>query len=132
MLHAFACKAGALILRMQQTAGSSVSATTQVFKGLAPSNRFVYEDSVPTSPRPDGGGRIAADAKRYNVDLFHRFAVMRYWNEMRHISFRQSVSPDGLHMNDWSYGCMATLLATAIADAAMRGPQTAQIPLARQ
>jgi acyl-CoA thioesterase I len=77
-------------------------------------------------------GRIAADAKRYNVDLFHRFAVMRYWNETRHISFRQSVSPDGLHMNDWSYGCMATLLATAIADAATRGPQTAQIPLARR
>jgi hypothetical protein len=35
MLHAFACRAGALILRMKQTAGFSVSATAQALKGLA-------------------------------------------------------------------------------------------------
>jgi len=70
---------------------------------------------------------IAAAAKRDNVDLFHRFAVMREWTEVRHISFGQSLSPDGLHLNDWSYGCVAKLLAGAIADAATRTPQTAGV-----
>jgi acyl-CoA thioesterase I len=70
---------------------------------------------------------IAAAAKRENVDLFRRFAVMRDWTEARHISFQQSLAPDGLHLNDWSYSCVAKLLAGAIADAATRAPQTAGI-----
>ena len=68
---------------------------------------------------------IAAAAKRQNIDLFRRFAVMRYWREIRHVAFARSLAPDGLHMNDWSYGCMANLLASAIADASTRAPQTA-------
>jgi acyl-CoA thioesterase I len=72
-------------------------------------------------------GVIGAVAKRDNVDLFRRFAVMREWTQARRISFQQSVSADGLHMNDWSYGCMAKLLAGAIADAATRVPQTAGV-----
>src|SRR6266536_5150957 len=47
-------------------------------------------------------GLISAVAKRDNVDLFRRFAVMREWSETRHVSFQQSLAPDGLHMNDWS------------------------------
>ena len=39
-------------------------------------------------------GLIAAAAKRGNVDLFRRFAVMREWSQARHISFQQSVAPD--------------------------------------
>ena len=31
-----------------------------------------------------------------------------------------SSSPDHLHMNDWSYACVAKLLAGAIAEAATR------------
>src|SRR6266516_11347 len=72
-------------------------------------------------------GLISAVAKRDNVDLFCRFAVMREWSETRHVSFQQSLAPDGLHMNDWSYSCMAKLLASAIADAATRVPQTAGV-----
>jgi len=72
-------------------------------------------------------GLISAVAKRDNVDLFRRFAVMREWSETRHVSFQQSLAPDGLHMNDWSYSCMAKLLASAIADAATRVPQTAGV-----
>jgi lysophospholipase L1-like esterase len=75
-------------------------------------------------------GLISAVAKRDNVDLFHRFAMMREWSETRHISFQQSLAPDGLHMNDWSYGCMAKLLAGAVADAATRIPQTAGVSTA--
>jgi len=73
---------------------------------------------------------IAAAAKRDNVDLFRRFAVMREWSETRHISFQQSLAADGLHLNDWSYGCMAKLLASAIADAVTRVPQTAGVSTA--
>jgi hypothetical protein len=38
------------------------------------------------------------------------------------------VSPDGLHMNDWSYACLAKGLALAIAEAATRPMATAAGP----
>ena len=63
---------------------------------------------------------IAAMAKTENVDLFRRFAVMKRWYDADHMSFDSFVSPDGLHMNDWSYACMAKILAMAIAEAARR------------
>jgi acyl-CoA thioesterase I len=64
--------------------------------------------------------QIAAAAKEENVDLFRRFAVMRSWFEVQHLPFDTFVSPDGLHMNDWGYACVAKLLATGIAEAATR------------
>jgi acyl-CoA thioesterase I len=71
---------------------------------------------------------LSASAKLENVNLFRRFAVMRYWNETNHVPFEQFVTADGLHMNDWGYQCMAKLLAGAIGDAATRIPQTAHVP----
>ena len=68
---------------------------------------------------------IAAAAKRDNVDLFQRYAVMRDWSLVRHIPSAKSIAPDGLHLNDWSYACVAKLLAGSIAEAATRMPQTA-------
>jgi acyl-CoA thioesterase-1 len=64
-------------------------------------------------------------AKRENVPTFQRFEVMRHWHEKAAIPFSAFLSPDGLHMNDWSYGCVAKLLAHAIVDAAARGSLTA-------
>jgi lysophospholipase L1-like esterase len=64
--------------------------------------------------------QIATAAKVQNVDLFRRFAVMRDWHDVQHLSFDKFVSPDQLHMNDWSYACMAKLLGGAIAEAASR------------
>jgi hypothetical protein len=64
--------------------------------------------------------QIALASKQENVDLFQRFAVMRDWHNVQHLSFDIFVSPDRLHMNDWSYACLAKLLGTAIAEAAMR------------
>jgi acyl-CoA thioesterase I len=64
--------------------------------------------------------QIALAAKEANVDLFNRFALMREWHEVQHIPFDAFVSPDELHMNDWSYSCVAKLLAAAIAEAATR------------
>jgi acyl-CoA thioesterase I len=64
--------------------------------------------------------QIAIAAKEENVDLFRRFAVMRDWHDAQHLSFDTFVSPDHLHMNDWSYACVAKLLGTAIAEATAR------------
>jgi hypothetical protein len=63
---------------------------------------------------------ISTTAKREDVDLFRRFDVMRHWHDVDHLSFDIFVSPDGLHMNDWSYACMAKGLGSSIAEAAQR------------
>jgi lysophospholipase L1-like esterase len=63
---------------------------------------------------------IATTAKLENVDLFRRFDVMKHWREADHMAFESFVSPDGLHMNDWSYACMAKGLGLAIAEAVQR------------
>jgi len=63
---------------------------------------------------------ISATAKREDVDVFRRFDVMRHWHDVDNLSFETFVSPDGLHMNDWSYACMANGLGNAIAEAAQR------------
>jgi lysophospholipase L1-like esterase len=68
---------------------------------------------------------IHLTAKEANVDLFERFAVMRYWRLTEDIPFAAFLSPDELHMNDWSYGCIAKLLAHAIQEAATRTTVTA-------
>jgi acyl-CoA thioesterase-1 len=71
---------------------------------------------------------ISATAKSSSVELFDRFAVMKYWRETANIPFETFLSPDLLHMNDWGYDCVAQLLANAIADAATRAPLTAGVP----
>jgi lysophospholipase L1-like esterase len=63
---------------------------------------------------------IALTAKQEEVDLFRRFDVMKRWNEIDRLPFATFVSADGLHMNDWSYACMAKGLGAAIAEAAKR------------
>jgi acyl-CoA thioesterase-1 len=63
---------------------------------------------------------IATTAKLEGVDLFRRFEVMKRWRDVDHLGFETFVSPDGLHMNDWSYACMAKGLGMAIAEAAQR------------
>jgi hypothetical protein len=68
---------------------------------------------------------ISTAAKEANVDLFPRFAVMRRWREKENIPFESFLSPDGLHMNDWSYACVAKLLAVSIADAVTRAQAVA-------
>jgi lysophospholipase L1-like esterase len=64
--------------------------------------------------------QIALAAKEENVALFQRFAVMRDWHDVQRLPFDTFVSPDRLHMNDWSYACLAKLLGGAIAEAATR------------
>jgi hypothetical protein len=46
--------------------------------------------------------------------------MMKRWYDNDHMKFESFVSPDGLHMNDWSYACLAKGLGEAIAEAATR------------
>jgi acyl-CoA thioesterase-1 len=75
---------------------------------------------IAMSETADMVDQIATVAKEKNVDLYHRFAVMRDWAEDQHLPFDTFVSADGLHMNDWGYGCWAKLMAAGIAEAATR------------
>jgi acyl-CoA thioesterase-1 len=70
---------------------------------------------------------IHMTAKETNVDLFERFAVMRYWRLTEDLPFSTFMSPDDIHMNDWGYGCIAKLLASAIHEAAGRATVTATV-----
>ena len=69
---------------------------------------------------------IAETARGTNVNLFRRYELMRRWREVEQLAFDKFISPDELHMNDWSYACIARALGTAIADAATRSTPTAQ------
>lgn len=73
-------------------------------------------------------GRTARDTA---VAVFHRFAAMRHWHESARIGFEAFVAPDGLHHNDWSYACVAKLIAGSIADAAGRSAVAAHQPVSR-
>jgi lysophospholipase L1-like esterase len=85
-----------------------------------------YAPRVLAKPETDAMvSLIAATAKEQSVDLFRRFALMRRWYQNDHMPFDAFLSPDGLHMNDWSYGCLAKWLATAIQEAATRPTATA-------
>jgi lysophospholipase L1-like esterase len=61
-------------------------------------------------------GIIDDTAVQAGAALFRRFALMRFWHE-EHLGFEQILSPDQLHMNDWSYGCLAEALAFGLAEA---------------
>lgn len=60
---------------------------------------------------------IGATAKAEGVGLFQRFALMRHWYETDRMPFEAFLSPDGLHMNDWSYACIGQVLADGIVQA---------------
>jgi lysophospholipase L1-like esterase len=69
---------------------------------------------------------ISATAKEANVNLFQRFATMRYWHTHGQLPFTAFVTADDLHMNDWGYDCLAKLLGASIAEAATREVASAQ------
>jgi lysophospholipase L1-like esterase len=66
--------------------------------------------------------------RQENVSVFGRFAIMRDWVTSGGAEFSTILSPDGLHMNDASYRCIAHLLADAIVEAVLPGPGLAKNP----
>jgi acyl-CoA thioesterase I len=88
-----------------------------------------YAPKVIAKPNAEGMvSLIATAAKAEHVCLFQRFALMRQWREAEGLPFETFISSDGLHMNDWSYACVAKWLAAAITDAATRPVATASAP----
>jgi len=61
---------------------------------------------------------ISRTSHDMGINLFQRFALMRYWHLAKGLPFSVFLSKDELHMNDWSYGCIAKLLAQAVVEAA--------------
>ncbi len=74
--------------------------------------------------KPDAEGMVDADRDRRQGRATSTCStasrVMRHWHEAERMPFETFLSPDELHMNDWSYGCVAKLLGGAIAEAATR------------
>ena len=58
---------------------------------------------------------IAVVAQTTQTGLFRRFEIMRHWNETQQLAPASLIGPDGLHMTDASYGCLADQLAEALA-----------------
>jgi len=58
---------------------------------------------------------IAEIARRAHVGLFRRFEIMREWDRTQQLAPSAIIGPDGLHMTDASYGCLASQLAEALA-----------------
>jgi len=58
---------------------------------------------------------IANAAQRADVGLFRRFEIMRYWESAQSADAPKMIGPDGLHMTDRGYGCLAVELADALA-----------------
>jgi acyl-CoA thioesterase I len=67
---------------------------------------------------------IRVEASEEGAGVLRRFALMRSWYEARHMTFGAFVSPDGLHMNDWGYDCIARQIAGAIGAAVTRPATT--------
>jgi lysophospholipase L1-like esterase len=59
---------------------------------------------------------IAEIARKTNVPVFRRFEMMRHWRDELAMPYEKFLSPDLLHMNDFSYGCVARYLGAAIAE----------------
>jgi lysophospholipase L1-like esterase len=85
-----------------------------------------YAPKVIAKTNADGMVKLIAKiAKAEHVAVFHRFELMRSWHEVQRLPFETFISEDGLHMNDWSYACLAKGLGIAIAEAATRLTATA-------
>lgn len=88
-----------------------------------------YAPKVISKPSCEGMvSLIATAAKAEHVGVFHRFELMQRWHKTEQLPFETFISADGLHMNDWSYACLAKALGIAIAEAATRPTATAVGP----
>ena len=58
---------------------------------------------------------IATVAERAQIGFFRRFEIMRHWERMQQADAPKMIGPDGLHMTDRSYGCLADKLAEGLA-----------------
>ena len=75
-----------------------------------------YAPRVLARPASDEMERLIAEiARRTQVGLFRRFEIMKEWDRTRQLAPASTIGPDGLHMTDASYACLAKELAEALA-----------------
>jgi acyl-CoA thioesterase I len=75
-----------------------------------------YAPRVLARPAWDEMERIIEDiAHRTHVGLFRRFQIMQEWDRREQLAPAAMIGPDGLHMTDASYACLASELAEALA-----------------
>jgi acyl-CoA thioesterase-1 len=58
---------------------------------------------------------IGEIAHSNDVGLFRRFEIMQEWDHTQQLAPSAMIGPDGLHMTDASYRCLASQLAEALA-----------------
>ncbi|HZS85742.1 MAG TPA: GDSL-type esterase/lipase family protein [Stellaceae bacterium] len=68
---------------------------------------------------------LAEIGKQEGIPVFRRFALMQHWVEAGQLTPATMLAPDGLHMNDLSYGCIGRLLGDAILERAQAGSSLA-------
>lgn len=57
---------------------------------------------------------IRSAARQTGVPVFRRFEIMQYWLASGQMTLDEMLSPDGLHLNDLSYGCVANQMAALL------------------
>lgn len=57
---------------------------------------------------------IRSAGRDAGVAVFRRFEIMQYWLASGQMTLDEMLSPDGLHLNDLSYGCVANQMAELI------------------
>jgi acyl-CoA thioesterase I len=58
--------------------------------------------------------RIAAVATERRIAVLRRFELMRHWQEVGRLPAESLTGPDGLHMTDLGYSCLARAMARMI------------------
>ena len=92
-----------------------------------------YAPRVLARPNAEEMVELLEQTARFEtVNLFRRFALMRHWHQVERMPFEAFLSPDELHMNDFSYGCVARALGGAIAEAVTRPVLSATAPAERR
>lgn len=75
-----------------------------------------YAPRVLARPASADMERLITDvARSTRVGLFRRFEIMKEWDHTHQLAPASSVGPDGLHMTDAGYACLASQLADALA-----------------
>ncbi len=108
--------------------GTEIAVLNRGVNGDEVAGMLARLDSAVIAEKPDlvlwqvGTNSLLRDkAVPPHASLLHE----RRWYETEHLPFDTFVSSDGLHMNDWSYACLAKALGMAIAEAATRPTATA-------
>lgn len=65
---------------------------------------------------------VRSAGRQAGVAVFRRFEIMQYWLASGQMTLDEMLSPDGLHLNDLSYGCVANQMAALINHATRHGP----------